>query len=63
MLAVDEALHAATEAGKKTTDKASNAFFEAQEKLLLYEQLAHPRWLHCFRIHEHISLTHLDQKN
>ncbi|KAH8993692.1 hypothetical protein EDB92DRAFT_374246 [Lactarius akahatsu] len=42
MLAADEALRSATDAGKKTTDAASNAFDEAQKKLLNYEKIAHP---------------------
>ncbi len=41
MLAVDAALRFATEAGKKITDKASSAFREAVQKLVLYEKAAH----------------------
>jgi hypothetical protein len=43
MLAADVALRHATDAKKKTTDTASNAFDDAQNKLLLYEKNAHPR--------------------
>ncbi|KAF8266954.1 hypothetical protein EI94DRAFT_99219 [Lactarius quietus] len=43
ILAVDMALRLATEAGKKVTVAASKAFAEAQEKLVQYEESAHPR--------------------
>jgi hypothetical protein len=43
MLAADVALRYATEAGKKNTDTASNAFDEALKKLLQYEKDAHSR--------------------
>jgi hypothetical protein len=42
MLAADEALHSAIDAGKKVTDKASSAFNEALKKLLRYKDFAHP---------------------
>ncbi len=40
-MAADEALRSTTEAGKKILEKASNAFDEAQKKLLQYEKSAH----------------------
>ena len=43
MSAVEEALKSAVEAGKTETDKASNAFREAKEKLLQYSATVHPR--------------------
>jgi hypothetical protein len=42
-LTVDMALRHATDAGKKVSASASNAFAEAQKMLLRYEESAHPR--------------------
>lgn len=43
ILTVDMALRHATDAGKKVSASASNAFAEAQKMLLRYEESAHPR--------------------
>ena len=44
-MAADVALHFATEAGNKLTDRASYAFAEAEKMMCLYEGIIYPRSL------------------
>jgi transcriptional regulator GlxA family with amidase domain len=43
MSVAEEALRSAVEAGKTVTDKTSNAFRLAEERLLEYRATVHPR--------------------